>query len=116
MDSKRNRYILIGLSIFCILFIGITSITDEWLAPFRTGVGYFLIPIQSGVNKVGSALYEDISDFKKLKQALQENDELKQEIASLTEENNRLMAEQFELERLRDLYELDQDYLEYEKV
>ena len=49
MDSKRNRYILIGLSIFCILFIGITSITDEWLAPFRTGVGYFLIPIQSGV-------------------------------------------------------------------
>lgn len=116
MDSKRNRYILIGLSIFCILFIGITSITDEWLAPFRTGVGYFLIPIQSGVNKVGSALYEDISDFKKLKQALQENDELKQEIASLTEESNRLMAEQFELERLRDLYELDQDYLEYEKV
>lgn len=116
MDSKRNRYILIGLSIFCILFIGITSITDEWLAPFRTGVGYFLIPIQSGVNKVGSALYEDISDFKKLKQALQENDELKQEIASLTEENNRLTAEQFELERLRDLYELDQDYLEYEKV
>ena len=89
MDSKRNRYILIGLSIFCILFIGITSITDEWLAPFRTGVGYFLIPIQSGVNKVGSALYEDISDFKKLKQALQENDELKQEIASLTEESNR---------------------------
>ena len=65
---------------------------------------------------MGSALYEDISDFKKLKQALQENDELKQEIASLTEENNRLMAEQFELERLRDLYELDQDYLEYEKV
>ena len=116
MDSKRNRYILIGLSIFCILFIGITSITDEWLAPFRTGVGYFLIPIQSGVNKVGSALYEDISDFKKLKQALQENDELKQEIASLTEESNRLMAEQFELERLRYRYELDQDYLEYEKV
>lgn len=116
MDSKHNRYILIGLSVFCILFIGITTITDEWLSPFRTGVGYFLIPIQSGVNKVGSALYEDLSDFSELKHALEENDALKQEIASLTEENNRLMAEQFELERLRDLYQLDQDYLDYEKV
>ena len=66
--------------------------------PLSNGnTGYFLIPIQSGVNKVGSALYEDIADFKELKQALQENDALKQEIASLTEENNRLMAEQFEL-------------------
>lgn len=116
MESKHNRYILIGLTVFCIILIGITSVADGWLAPLRTGVGYFLIPIQSGVNKVGTAVYDEIVDISHLKTALAENDALKQEMAALTEENNRLMSEQFELERLRQLYELDQEYLQYEKV
>lgn len=116
MESKHNRYILIGLTVFCVLLIGITSITDSWLAPLRTGVGYFLIPIQSGVNKVGSAVYDEIVDYGSLKTALEENDTLKKEIADLIEENNRLNAEQFELSRLRQLYELDQEYLQYKKV
>lgn len=116
MDSKQNRYILIGLTVVCVLLIGITTITDSWLAPLRTGVGYFLIPIQSGVNKVGSALYNDIVDFTTLKTALADNEALKKEVSDLTEINNRLMSERFELERLRQLYELDQEYLQYRKV
>ena len=88
MDSKRSKYILMGLTAFCVLLIGITSINDTWLSPLRTGVGYFLIPVQSGVNTVGRALYEDITDFWKLKTALDENQKLKGDIAALTEENN----------------------------
>ncbi|EHI59383.1 hypothetical protein HMPREF9473_02609 [ [Hungatella hathewayi WAL-18680] len=55
-------------------------------------------------------------DFSQLKTALEENAALKQEVSELTETNNRLMSQQFELERLRQLYELDQNYLQYEKV
>lgn len=116
MESKQNRYILIGLTVVCVLLIGITSINDSWLAPLRTGVGYFLIPIQSGVNKVGSAVYDELVDYTKLKHALAENEALKKEVGDLTETNNRLMSQQFELERLRSLYKLDQDYLQYNKV
>ena len=54
MESKRSKYILAGLTAFCILLIGITSLKDGIMEPLRTGVGYFLIPIQSGVNKVGT--------------------------------------------------------------
>ncbi len=36
-------------------------------------------------------------------------------MALLTEENNRLQAEQFELNRLRQLYQLDQQYMQYNK-
>lgn len=116
MESKKNKYILIGLTVFCILLIGITSINNNWLAPLRTGVGYFLIPIQSGVNRIGSALYTDIMDYSNLKSALVENRELKDEIAELTEDNNRLQSEQYELQRLRQLYQLDQTYMQYEKI
>ena len=116
MESKQNRYILIGLTIICVVLIVVTSITDSWLAPLRTGVGYVLIPIQSGVNRVGSVIYDELVDFSQLKTALEENAALKQEVSELTETNNRLMSQQFELERLHQLYELDQNYLQYEKV
>ena len=61
MESKHNRYILAGLTVVCIALIGITMVTDQWLEPLRTGVGYVLIPIQSGVNKVGVTIYEQLS-------------------------------------------------------
>lgn len=116
MESKRSKYILIGLSAFCILLIGITSFRDGFLAPLRTGVGYFLIPVQSGVNRAGTALYNEIRDYSTLKEALAENEVLKNQVDELTETNNRLQSEQFELQRLRELYQLDQQYLQYEKI
>ena len=116
MESKRSKYVLIALTVICVLLIGLTSIHDEWLTPLRTGVGYFLIPVQSGVNKVGSAIYDEIVDYTKLKDALEDNKEMKDIITQLTEENTRLQAEEFELKRLRQLYELDQEYMQYNKI
>ena len=116
MESKRSKYVLIALTVICVLLIGLTSIHDEWLTPLRTGVGYFLIPVQSGVNRVGSAIYDEIMDYTKLKDALEDNKEMKDIITQLTEENTRLQAEEFELKRLRQLYELDQEYGQYHKV
>ena len=116
MESKRSKYILSGLTLLCVLLIGITSLKDGILEPLRTGVGYFLIPIQTGVNRVGTGLYNELTDISRLKTALDENDRLKIQVDRLTEENNRLQAQQFELNRLRQLYELDQEYMQYNKI
>lgn len=116
MESKRNKYILIGLSVFCILLIGITSFKDGFLNPLRSGIGYFLIPIQSGVNRAGTSLYNGISSYSTMKSAMDEKQQLEAKVDALVEENSRLQAEQFELQRLRELYELDQDYMQYDKI
>lgn len=113
---KNSKYILAGLSFFCIVLIAVTSINNSILTPLRTGVGYVLIPFQSGVNAIGTSLYNHIRDFSTMQEAQAENEELKGRVAELTEENNRLQAGQYELERLRELYALDQDYMQYEKV
>lgn len=113
---KNSKYILAGLSFFCIVLIAVTSINSSILTPLRTGVGYVLIPFQSGVNAIGTSLYNHIRDFSTMQEAQAENEELEGRVAELTEENNRLQAEQYELERLRELYALDQDYMQYEKV
>ncbi len=116
MESKRSKYVLIGLSIFCILLIAVTSFVDGFLNPLRTGIGFFLNPIQSGVNRAGTALYNGVSNYSNLKNAMEEQQALQAEIDRLLEENNRLQSEVFELSRLRELYDLDQDYMQYEKI
>lgn len=84
--------------------------------PIRNTIGYVLVPLQSGVNRVGYGLYEELENHRALKDALEENKRLNDEISLLTEENNRLTQNEGELNRLRSLYDLDQDYLQYEKV
>ena len=116
METKHSKYILAGLTVLCVLLICITSLKDGIMEPLRTGVGYFLIPIQTGVNAVGTGIYNELKDYGSLKDALRENEELKTQIVQLTEDNNRLQAEQFELDRLRKLYELDQNYMQYDKI
>lgn len=116
METKRSKYILAGLTVLCILLIGISSLRDGIMDPLRAGVGYLLVPIQSGVNAVGSGIYEDLTNMAALRDAQRENEELKVRVGELTEENNRLQAEQQELERLRELYQLDQDYMQYDTI
>ena len=116
MESKRSKYILLGLTLLCVLLIGVSSLKEGIMDPLRTGVGYLLVPIQSGVNAVGSSIYEELTDYAQLKTALEEKEQLEQRVGELTEENNRLQAQQQELNRLRELYQLDQDYMQYETI
>jgi len=110
---SNNKMLLIILSVLCLAMIGVTTVRDEWLSPLRTAVGYFLLPVQSGVNRVGKALYNDVKNREKLKTALEDNAKLKARIDELTMENVRLEADGFELKRLRALYELNQEYGQY---
>lgn len=113
---KNTRYFLLGLSAFCICMIGITTLNGSLLNPLRNAVGYVLVPIQSGINAVGSSIYNEASNLNRLRDALSENEKLKIQVDELTEENTRLRSEQMELERLRNLYELDNQYMQYSKV
>lgn len=83
--KNNTKYFLFGLSLLCVCMIGITTIKGSILNPLRTAVGYVLVPIQSGVNRVGGGLYNELSSVGKLKTALAENETLKTRVDELTE-------------------------------
>lgn len=116
MSPKNNRIVLATLTVFCVMLIAVTSIKDSWITPLRTGVGVILTPVQIGVNMVGREIYDSVTNREKLKNALEDNQKLQVQIDALVEENTKLQSENFELQRLRELYQLDQDYGQYEKV
>lgn len=114
--ESRNKFVLIVLSIISIILIGITSFNDSIISPLRQAVGIVLLPVQSGVNTAGRAVYDNIEEQRKIHSTITENIELNKKIDELTQENTKLMADNGELARLRELYKLDESYSDYPKV
>ena len=116
MENRRSRYIFIFLTVLCIMMVVLSSIKDGLMNPLRNAVGTILVPMQSGVNRVGRGMYLQWEKHKSLVEAEAENQKLQAKIDTLTEENNILKQNEEELQRLRELYSLDQEYLQYKKV
>ena len=56
------------------------------------------------------------SNFETMEDMQKKNDELQKKVDDLTIDNTRLRQDQYELERLRELYKLDENYSDYQKV
>lgn len=116
VENKKSKYIFIVLSVLCIMMIVLSTVKDGLMNPIRNTIGYMLVPVQTGVNRIGYGIYDNLAERRELNEVKDENKKLQEKIDVLTEDNNRLNQEQEELERLRKLYELDQNYLQYDKI
>lgn len=114
--SHTNRYILLGLSIFCVLMMVLSSFSDKVGGPFKTVANVTVIPLQQGMNQIGGWMGDMKDNFSTMKQLKSENKKLREQVDALTTENNYLQEERYEFERLQELYKLDQNYAEYEKI
>ena len=114
--SHTNRYILIGLSVFCALMMLLSSFSDRAAGPFKVLANITVIPLQQGINHIGGWLGDMKDNFATLQQLQKENKQLQEQVDALATENNYLLEESYEYERLQELYQLDQNYAEYEKT
>ena len=93
-----------------------TFATDIFDKPFNNIVGYVLVPFEKGIGTAGNWFSSRKDELAQIRSLLQENAKLKQEVARLTEENTLLAQDKYELNKLRQLFELDEQYEEYHKV
>ena len=75
-----------------------------------------IVPVQKGINNVGMFFVKKTMDSTDLKEANDRIKILEAEVASLSETNNTLRAKAYEADRLRELYELSDEYDFYNKV
>ena len=114
--SHTIRYILLGLSLFCVRMMVLSSFSDKVGGPFKTVANVTVIPLQQGMNQIGGWMGDMKDNFSTMKQLKSENKKLREQVDALTTENNYLQEERYEFERLQELYKLDQNYAEYEKT
>lgn len=114
--SIPSKYLLLLLTFLCVLLMAVTFFTDYSATPLNKLVGYVIVPFQNGVSRIGTWLSVRVDELGELRIVLQENQELKEKIDELTAQNTQLQQDKYELNNLRELYKLDEQYSGYEKV
>lgn len=114
--SIPSKYLLLLLTGVCIILMAITFLTDYSSLPLNKVVGYAVVPFQKGVSSVGTWISTRVDELGELRIILQENQELKKQIDELTIQNTQLQQDKYELNNLRELLQLDEQYSSYEKV
>lgn len=114
--SFPSRYLLLILTGLCVLVMFVSFTLNLSGGPLNTVAGYVFTPMQKGINSVGTWFVSRADELKSLKDVMQENEELQAKVDELTAELNTIKLEQYELDNLRELMQLDQKYPSYEKV
>lgn len=104
------------LTFVCVLLMAVTFFTDYSASPLNKLVGYVIVPFQNGVSRIGTWMSVRVDELGELRVVLEENQQLKAQIDELTVENTQLQQDKYELNNLRELYKLDEQYSGYEKV
>lgn len=109
-----SKFILILVTGLCVIFIAI-SFYQQTCHTFKNVVSAVVVPLQKGMNYMGLWATDGYDRLQEVNRLLDENEKLNEQVDNLTEENNRLKQDTYELDRLRELYELDAKYTEYPK-
>jgi len=115
-DEIKPKYILFSLSGLCLVLIILSFAFEGLFTPLKSGFSFIVTPITRGMNKFGFYLYEKNENMKEFNSVKDENESLKEQIAELQNQNALSVQDQNELAQLRELYQLDQQYSQYETV
>ncbi|MDD6201637.1 MAG: rod shape-determining protein MreC [Lachnospiraceae bacterium] len=111
-----SKYLLFIMTVVCIVIMIVSFTTNIFSIPLNYISSYLIVPFENGLTSVGTYCLNKTEEFGKLQDVLAENEKLKEEIDRLTTENTSLQQEKYELTKLRELYALDAEYDEYDKI
>ena len=104
------KYVLLIMTIFCAVIIG-CSLKTSGSGPVSAAAGAVLAPMQKGVNQLGSGLTNLREHLRTKKSLEKENEELRTQLADAQQNLN-----QVQLDNLKSLYDMDQNYADYDKI
>ena len=110
------KYILLILSVLCIIMMLLSYTTDILDGPPQAVAGVTIIPFQKGISYLGTWAFTRDQSVKELEALKAENEELQQKVNELTVEVNSLTSDKYELATLRQLVALDEKYSDYPTV
>lgn len=95
------RYLLLIMSGVCIIIMLLSFTLNISGGPLNAAAGYVFVPMQEGINKVGTWISDKAANLKNLSDVMAENEDLQNQVDELTTELNTIKLEQYELDNLR---------------
>ena len=110
------KRILLAVVFFCFVLTATSFFTDKLITPLRNAFSYIVVPIQNGINSIGSVLVDNDNKKKTIEELQAQNKELESELESLKAENEALKGDEDELSTLRNFYSMESQLASYTKV
>lgn len=111
-----GKYLLFILTILCTGMVLLTFNTTIFSGPLSMVAGYTIVPFEEGISAIGSFLRSRSEELGQIRELIAENETLREQVDELTIDNTRLQQDRYELINLRELYSLDAQYDEYDKI
>jgi len=120
-NEKRSITILPKHVFFLLIFLTAVIMFlsyrfPQLLLPVRNAVDAVVLPMQSGINVVGRSISDRMDVLDNMEDLQAENARLKSEIELLRQQAQIVASEKYELDAMRELFDLDRKYPDYEKV
>ena len=112
----KSKHLILLMTIVCVSMVTAAFSTGITGDSARETARYIIIPFEKGINKIGNWLLSVQDNFQSVKKLARENKKLKAQIDELTLQNNELVQNQTDFTHLRELYDLDQEYAQYNKI
>ena len=114
--NLKSKHLLAVMTLFCVSCIVATFASGAATAPLQEAAGLVVVPFEKSINRIGQLLSVTRQSLKEKQDLISANEELQSQIDNLTQQNKKLIQDQGELLRLRELYKLDAEYADYPKV
>lgn len=120
-QHKKNRhlnpkYLFLTLLVLCCVLLAVSYQWEGTNSIAQKTVGTVIVPMQKGLNSVGTSIASLFEENKTVEELEEENEELSQEIDTLQSQIDYMESELDELEELRELMELEEQYSSYSMV
>ncbi|HIR87618.1 MAG TPA: rod shape-determining protein MreC [Candidatus Fimimorpha faecalis] len=113
---KKPQVILVLLTLICAGTIWLSSMNQSVSAPLRTVAGIFVVPLQRGMNQIGTWFAEKNQERMSLDDVLSQKEQLQEQVAKLQAEQAQHANDNDEISRLRQLLNLKETYNTYPTV
>ena len=110
------KYILLALTILCVILMVVSLFFDGLSSSLKGITGAIITPMQKGVNSIGTYVEKKVDAFRNYEDVVAENNDLKEQLQSYQSEIKQYQQDSYELNRLKNLYELDSKYPDYKKT
>jgi rod shape-determining protein MreC len=110
------RLILFGLTAFFLIIIGISLLRGETVSSVQSVLRTAILPMQKGVNTVGTTVADSIDDVLVWSHTQKENAELQEQVDALQTQLNLLENQQTKLKEYEKLLDLKEQYPDYDMI
>ena len=110
------RYMLLIFTTICALLIAVSAFFGTQGGPLSNVTTSIIMPMQKGVSSIGNWFVEKSRAFENIRDLQRRNEELEDKVNELTMQNRALLQDRYELDRLRELYELSERYSDFPTV